>query len=67
MDPVIAIRGLTKTYGGHRGIEDLDLTVGPAEVVGFLGPNGAGKTTTMRILRRPHPADGGRGPGVRHR
>lgn len=42
--------GLTRYYGRHRGILDLDLDVAPGEVFGFLGPNGAGKTTTIRLL-----------------
>jgi len=50
MLPAIHLEGLTKRYGTHRGIIDVDLDVEPGEVVGFLGPNGAGKTTTMRIL-----------------
>jgi ABC-2 type transport system ATP-binding protein len=48
--PAIAARGLTKDYGGGRGLVDLDLEVGAGEVFGFLGPNGAGKTTTIRLL-----------------
>jgi ABC-2 type transport system ATP-binding protein len=47
---VIETFGLTKTYGRHRGIEALDLTVEEGEIFGFLGPNGAGKTTTIRLL-----------------
>jgi ABC-2 type transport system ATP-binding protein len=50
MPPIIRTERLTKTYGVHRGIADVDLEVGAGEVFGFLGPNGAGKTTTMRIL-----------------
>jgi ABC-2 type transport system ATP-binding protein len=50
MTPVIHTDGLTKTYGVHRGITELDLDVEGGEIFGFLGPNGAGKTTTMRIL-----------------
>lgn len=49
-DPVIETRELTYSYGKHRGIEDVDLSVGQGEVFGFLGPNGAGKTTTLRLL-----------------
>src|SRR3989441_13123585 len=33
-----------------RGLFDLELAVGVAEIFGFLGPNGAGKTTTIRLL-----------------
>jgi len=47
---VIETQRLTKSYGPHRGIIDLDLEVVQGEIFGFLGPNGAGKTTTMRVL-----------------
>ena len=47
---VIEARGLTKTYGRRRGIEDVTFEVRRGEVFGFLGPNGAGKTTTLRLL-----------------
>ena len=47
---VIRTERLTKTYGEHRGIVDVDLEVAEGEVFGFLGPNGAGKTTTIRTL-----------------
>ncbi len=47
---VIEARGLTKFYGEHPGIVDLNLQVAPGEVFGLLGPNGAGKTTTIRLL-----------------
>jgi len=47
---VIEIERLTKSYGSHRGIIEIDLTVQAGEVFGFLGPNGAGKTTTIRTL-----------------
>ncbi len=48
--PAISASGLTKSYGRHRGIVDLDLAVQPGEIFGYLGPNGAGKTTTIRLL-----------------
>ena len=50
MSTVIRTERLTKSYGAHRGIIELDLEVQPGEVFGFLGPNGAGKTTTIRTL-----------------
>ena len=46
----IATDGLTKDYGGGRGLFDLTLRIGEGEIVGYLGPNGAGKTTTIRLL-----------------
>ncbi|MCU0478841.1 MAG: ABC transporter ATP-binding protein [Chloroflexi bacterium] len=47
---VIEAHELTKLYGSHRGIVDVDLAVEEGEIYGFLGPNGAGKTTTIRLL-----------------
>jgi ABC-2 type transport system ATP-binding protein len=47
---IIQTEKLTKTYGEHRGIVDVDLEVAETEVFGFLGPNGAGKTTTIRTI-----------------
>jgi len=50
MPAVIRTEELTKFYGSHRGIVDVDLEVQEGEIFGFLGPNGAGKTTTLRTL-----------------
>jgi ABC-2 type transport system ATP-binding protein len=50
MTAVIQIEKLTKFYGEHRGVIDVDLEVNEGEIFGFLGPNGAGKTTTIRTL-----------------
>ena len=50
MSDVIVAQGLTKYFGEHRGVIDLDFTVSDGEVFGFLGPNGAGKSTTIRLL-----------------
>src|SRR3989441_5378592 len=50
---MIEVEGLTKVYGGSRGVRAIDnvsFTVPERTVFGFLGPNGAGKTTTIRIL-----------------
>jgi ABC-2 type transport system ATP-binding protein len=47
---MIKVEGLSRRYGKHLAVADLDFEVGRGEVVGFLGPNGAGKSTTMKIL-----------------
>jgi ABC-2 type transport system ATP-binding protein len=49
-DSVIDVRGLCKSYGETRVMENVSFTVGGGEVFGYLGPNGAGKTTTVNIL-----------------
>ncbi len=48
--PVIETRGLTKDFGGGRGLFDLNIAIDAGRVHGFLGPNGAGKTTAIRLL-----------------
>lgn len=48
--PPIRTERLTKYYGPHLGVTDVDFDVGEGEVVGFLGPNGSGKTTVLRML-----------------
>ncbi len=50
MTAIIQTDKLTKSYGSHRGIVDLELEVLEGEVFGFLGPNAAGKTTTIRTI-----------------
>jgi ABC-2 type transport system ATP-binding protein len=50
MSNVIETEKLTKFYGPHRGIIEVDLEIREGEAFGFLGPNGAGKTTMIRTL-----------------
>ncbi len=47
---VIEIDHLTKSYGKHRGVTDISLTVQKGDIFGFIGPNGAGKSTTIRSM-----------------
>ncbi len=47
---MIEVSHLTKRYGSHLAVDDLNFSVEKGVVYGFLGPNGAGKSTTMNIL-----------------
>jgi ABC-2 type transport system ATP-binding protein len=49
-DYAIETMGLTKSYGGVKVVNDLNLKIPQNSIVGFLGPNGAGKTTAIKIL-----------------
>jgi ABC-2 type transport system ATP-binding protein len=59
MAAIIEVEGLTKSYGGKRGIADVTFQIDEGDVFGFLGPNGAGKTTTIRVLMALLRADSG--------
>ena len=50
MSVVIQTRNLTKLYGTHLAVSNINLDVQEGEVFGYLGPNGSGKTTTIRTL-----------------
>ncbi len=49
-DAAIEIRGVTKSFGPLRAVDELDLIVPTGSLCGFIGPNGAGKTTTIRMI-----------------
>lgn len=49
-EKIIEITNLTKTYGRHRGVENVSFSVEAGDIYGFLGPNGAGKSTTIRSM-----------------
>jgi ABC-2 type transport system ATP-binding protein len=46
----VRTRGLTRHFGKHLAVDNIDLEVPTGAVYGFLGPNGSGKTTTIRML-----------------
>ena len=50
MPLAIETEQLTKSYGAHRALRGVDLSIEEGSVYGLLGPNGAGKTTTVGIL-----------------
>lgn len=51
MDPIISVRGLSKTYAsGHQALRDVNLDIRRGEIFALLGPNGAGKTTLIGII-----------------
>ena len=59
MQPILEMRGITKTFGSTRALRGVDFTVERGEVHALLGRNGAGKSTLVSALSGFTPADAG--------
>ncbi|MCM2502479.1 methionine ABC transporter ATP-binding protein [Aureimonas altamirensis] len=48
--PILRLTGVSKRFGAHAAISEIDLTVGKGEIVGIIGRSGAGKSTLIRCI-----------------
>lgn len=56
---LLSVRGLSKSFGGLKAVQDVSFTVREGEILGIIGPNGAGKTTLFNLLNGILKADSG--------
>jgi spermidine/putrescine transport system ATP-binding protein len=49
-DVAIALTHVSKSFGGHRAVDDVTLEIAEGEFFSLLGPSGCGKTTTLRMI-----------------
>jgi ABC-type branched-subunit amino acid transport system ATPase component len=56
---LLQLRDVTKSFGGLRVVDDLDLHVEEREIVSLIGPNGAGKTTVFNLITGIYAPDSG--------
>ena len=53
--PILEMRGITKTFPGVRALSNVNLSVMPGEIHALVGENGAGKSTLMKVLSGVYP------------
>jgi D-xylose transport system ATP-binding protein len=58
--PVLALEGISKSFGPVQALSEVDFTVHNGEVVALVGDNGAGKSTLVKAIAGIHPVDDGR-------
>lgn len=57
--PVLALRGVHKSFGGVHALRGVDFELGAGQVVGLVGDNGAGKSTLIKTIGGVHRPDEG--------
>lgn len=50
MQPVLSLRGISKSFPGVKALQDVQLDLYPGEVTALIGENGAGKSTIVKVL-----------------
>jgi branched-chain amino acid transport system ATP-binding protein len=55
----LEVRGVFKSFGGLKAVQDFRLSLPPAALYGLIGPNGAGKTTCFNLLTGVYRPDQG--------
>jgi len=57
--PLVRVRGLTKTFSGQTALRDVDLDITRGEIHALVGQNGSGKSTLIKVLAGYHLPDAG--------
>ncbi|MGH6762309.1 MAG: ABC transporter ATP-binding protein [Phyllobacterium sp.] len=59
MSPVLSVRGVSKSFGGLKAVDNVSFDVHQGEILGLIGPNGSGKSTLFNCILGQLPATSG--------
>jgi D-xylose transport system ATP-binding protein len=58
-DPILELRGVSKSFGAVQALYQVDFHVAPGQVMALVGDNGAGKSTLIKCIAGIYPIDEG--------
>jgi branched-chain amino acid transport system ATP-binding protein len=56
---LLEVKGLNKSFGGLKAVQNVDISIAPRSISAIIGPNGAGKTTLFNLLTGIYKPDSG--------
>lgn len=56
---ILELKGVNKSFGGLKAVEDFNLSIEEGEILGLIGPNGAGKSTIFNCIAGVYPPTAG--------
>ena len=49
---MLSVKNISKSYVGHKALDNVSLEIKKSSIFGLLGPNGAGKTSLIRVINQ---------------
>ena len=50
VEPIVELKGVSKSFGAKKVLDNVDLKIYPGDALGVIGPSGCGKSTILRVI-----------------